>query len=534
MAFVDEETNVGGGNTATVLVPAAAAAGDRLLIQLTMTSDVSTSATAGLTQIGLSSPSTAGTGFMEHWTGVVTSGGVLDPGDTISIPLTSNAPWSIICAAYDPADVLGFFSNYAANANDSTVTTPSGTTLGPCIATHWYGVISNLPGITTPITWTDHASTTKRAEVCNLLATGGNFREGLGMMADEVIASAGAVAGRLATPSELVRGQGVLILLGTTVDQPVANAGTDDSMAAGATEALNGTMSDGGGAGGPYTPLTWRIISDTSGGASLSSTSVEDPDLTAGPNGGTIVLGFKGEDSAGIESDEDTVTITVVGAEDTAVPNADGTVTGWIPSTGTDIYPLLAEQRRHLRNESGHADGAPPAAPAVADQPVRAGRRSRVQLPRIAGERLVRFGGGEADRGRVDDHRDLGPGLDRRRFGAAGQPGAHACRDRVDHRRGRPRRVRRSDGGALMAEVRVHEMVLARTETAASGTRVRVHEMSLVRTPAPAPPAVVRVHGMWLTRNQAAPSLDGGIFAVDANGVWVEADILGISNGQWA
>jgi len=85
-----------------------------------------------------------------------------------------------------------------------------------------------------------------------------------------------------------------------------------------------------------------------------------------------------------------------------------------------------------------------------------------------------------------------------------------------------------------MAEVRVHEMVLARTETAASGTRVRVHEMSLVRTPAPAPPAVVRVHGMWLTRNQAAPSLDGGIFAVDANGVWVEADILGISNGQWA
>lgn len=343
MAFVDEETNVGGGNTATVLVPAAAAAGDRLLIQLTMTSDVSTSATAGLTQIGLSSPSTAGTGFMEHWTGVVTSGGVLDPGDTISIPLTSNAPWSIICAAYDPADVLGFFSNYAANANDSTVTTPSGTTLGPCIATHWYGVISNLPGITTPITWTDHASTTKRAEVCNLLATGGNFREGLGMMADEVIASAGAVAGRLATPSELVRGQGVLILLGTTVDQPVANAGTDDSMAAGATEALNGTMSDGGGAGGPYTPLTWRIISDTSGGASLSSTSVEDPDLTAGPNGGTIVLGFKGEDSAGIESDEDTVTITVVGAEDTAVPNADGTVTGWIPSTGTDIYPLLAD-----------------------------------------------------------------------------------------------------------------------------------------------------------------------------------------------
>jgi len=123
---------------------------------------------------------------------------------------------------------------------------------------------------------------------------------------------------------------------------PTADAGPNQTVAAGQQDVqLAGTPS--GGAGAPYT-YTWRIITDTTGGAVLSSTSVEDPTLDVGGAGGSVVLGFKVADDDDVESAEDTVTITAIGAGGVAVPVADVTITGWtgVPS-GTPLYPKLAD-----------------------------------------------------------------------------------------------------------------------------------------------------------------------------------------------
>jgi hypothetical protein len=124
---------------------------------------------------------------------------------------------------------------------------------------------------------------------------------------------------------------------------PTADAGPNQTVAQAAQDVqLAGTES--GGAGAPYVH-TWRIISDTTGGAVLSSTSVEDPTLDMGPAAGVVTLGYKVEDTDEVESAEDTVTITAVGAGAISVPTGDGDVTGWtrVPANGTSIGSALAD-----------------------------------------------------------------------------------------------------------------------------------------------------------------------------------------------
>jgi hypothetical protein len=168
----------------------------------------------------------------------------------------------------------------------------------------------------------------------------------IGAWAWEELDADGPTGLRTATTSKVVGDYiqiGVSIVIAPAgVSTPTADAGPNQTVAQGTQDyQLAGTES--GGAGGPYVH-TWRIISDTTGGATLSSTSVEDPLLDLGPAAGAVTLGYKVEDVDEVESAEDTVTITAVGAGAIAVPVTDGDVTGWtrVPAGGS-IASALAD-----------------------------------------------------------------------------------------------------------------------------------------------------------------------------------------------
>lgn len=338
MAFIAEEHNIGGGSTATVLVPATASAGDLLIVTITLQADEVTSATTGLTLVTESSVGTQSSGRVEVYEGTVTSGGALDPGDTITLGLTSNAPWALSCEAYDPAEVLDFAVNYTAALPASTVTSPGATAMQPCIAHHIYGVLTSTAVTGDPLTWTAHASTTKRVDICCTAAAGGGTRQGLHMTADETISGAGAVAARLATPSANVQGQSITLLLGTAVDQPTADAGDDQSVAVGATVNLDGTAS--GGSGAPYT-YAWTQTSGTT--VTLNDDEAENPSFTAPATSAVLVFELVVTDDDGIPSPADSVTITVSGPEDVALPVSNHTVAGWTTDPSGAVFEVLGD-----------------------------------------------------------------------------------------------------------------------------------------------------------------------------------------------
>lgn len=129
------------------------------------------------------------------------------------------------------------------------------------------------------------------------------------------------------------------------VTRPIADAGPNQNVSAGSTGVqLAGTPSDGGGAGAPYTYL-WEILTDTTGGAVLSSATVEDPTLDLGASAGSVTLGFTVTDSALVASTQDTVTITAIGEGATAIPISDITTTGWSeePDDGLPIANSLGD-----------------------------------------------------------------------------------------------------------------------------------------------------------------------------------------------
>lgn len=94
---------------------------------------------------------------------------------------------------------------------------------------------------------------------------------------------------------------------GVTNVAPTANAGTDQSVAGGATVTLNGTGSSD--SDGTIASYAWRQISGTA--VTLSSTSVASPTFTAPNTSGTLVFGLTVTDNSGASSTEDTVTIIV-------------------------------------------------------------------------------------------------------------------------------------------------------------------------------------------------------------------------------
>lgn len=340
MSFVDEAVNTGGNNAATVVIPAGASAGDLLIVVISLQADEVTAATTGLTLVTESDVSTASAGRMEIYKGVVTSGGALDASDTITLNLSSNSPWAISCEVYTDDDILGSpATSYLNSGSVASVTSPGISAPGPCIAKHIYGVLSQASA-TSAITWTPHANTTERVDVSCTAASGGGTRQGLHMTADETVSAAGAVPGRLATPSANVQGQAVTLLIGSASALPLADAGSDQTVNQGATVNLDGTASNGGGA-----PFTYQWTQTAGPAVSLSSATAENPSFTAPATGATLVFQLVVTDTTSASSLPDTVTITVLAADNTARPVTDQTVTGWLkePSSAATVAGTIGD-----------------------------------------------------------------------------------------------------------------------------------------------------------------------------------------------
>lgn len=91
---------------------------------------------------------------------------------------------------------------------------------------------------------------------------------------------------------------------------PVANAGPDQEVSAGATVQLSGSGTD---SDGTITAYSWRLVSTSGASVTLSSTTVQNPTFTAPLTSTTLVFGLIVTDSQNLPSPEDTVTIQVIG-----------------------------------------------------------------------------------------------------------------------------------------------------------------------------------------------------------------------------
>lgn len=360
--FVGAESGTGGGNTVSVSIPSDASVGDRLLLVLCVKSGGPTETPAGWAEVvtTLETP-TDGAGYMYVYTATATSGGAIDPGSTYVVQLAANANHTYGCIAYQASDILDWNIDVSKTGSVSSVTTPAASALGDARVVHVYGTISNgNPPVNQPVTWTAHASTTERLDAGGTVATSGSGRQTTLMVADEEMLGGGTSTGRTATPIENTRSASLVVLLGSEVARPTADAGPNQTVALGASGVqLDGTAS--GGAGGPY-GSQWRIINDTTGGASLSATNVEDPTLDMGPNAGVVTLGYKVTDIDNVESEEDTVAVTALDATNTAVPVTDVTVTGWTtqPSGAPSVSSTLGDN-----SDSTYAEYADPSGTVV-------------------------------------------------------------------------------------------------------------------------------------------------------------------------
>jgi hypothetical protein len=91
---------------------------------------------------------------------------------------------------------------------------------------------------------------------------------------------------------------------------PVANAGPDQEVTTGAVVQLNGNASSD--SDGTVQQYTWRVVSNTGPGITLSSTTVVNPTFTAPNVACSIVLGLIVTDNDGLQFSEDTVRIDVL------------------------------------------------------------------------------------------------------------------------------------------------------------------------------------------------------------------------------
>lgn len=153
-----------------------------------------------------------------------------------------------------------------------------------------------------------------------------------------------AVPAATTTASSLVGNQlqVTILYLETGVDQPIAEAGDNQQVSAGTTVQLDGSASGGSGSG--YTYL-WEKISGTQDVELDDETAADASFDTLASISDTIVLGLTVEDSEGVASIQDTVTIEVVGVENTAIPIEDVTTTGWTkdPTGAASFSALLAD-----------------------------------------------------------------------------------------------------------------------------------------------------------------------------------------------
>lgn len=343
-AFVAASTATNdGGIDIAITIPASASVGDRLVLAVSSTTGSPTGAPSGWSLVEATTVPTDSTGWTFVYTAVATSGGDTDPSAITTVTFSGNSRASAAIIAYGVSEVLSSAIDESNSGGQVTVSTPTDSALGDARVVHIYGTIMNISKTSpdaTVVSWTPHANTVERADIGTAAVNVGNGRQPTVMAADEEMLGGGTSTSRTATPSEEVKARSFVVLLGTTVAQPVADAGPDQNVAANALVNLNGTPSDGGGAGAPYT-YQWTQTSGTT--VTLSDATAEDPTFTAPATSGTLVFEFVVTDTAAVPSDPDTVTINVLGPEDTAVPDEDIDIVGWTPNTGVTAWEVLSD-----------------------------------------------------------------------------------------------------------------------------------------------------------------------------------------------
>ena len=163
VAFVGAAVSAASNNNPTVTVPAAATAGQRLVMALSMNDPTRTiSDPTGVTGWTKLDSNAAGTMSTTVWTKVAQAG---DPGTVVHTPLSGTAKYTLTVAAYsgvDTAPGLSFAwssdtTNHAARATPD-VTAPAGS----WVVSYW----ADKSATTTA--WTPDASVTTRATGCTL------------------------------------------------------------------------------------------------------------------------------------------------------------------------------------------------------------------------------------------------------------------------------------------------------------------------------------------------------------------------------
>lgn len=327
------------GTSGSIVIPSGASAGQVGIFILDINPSGPSAPPSGLTELTGSPLEDVGLGIRRYmYKAELTSSGAVDPGDTVTFALAGSSRGAIglIIVGADAVDtVVNGPTGTMGSTPPYALSTPTTTAADACLLLHIWGILGNTAA-DQPV-WVAPSGVTERV---NVTTASGSFRN-IGLLIATEARSAGATVARTAESSHRMRYGATTIVLSTPVTRPTANAGPDQTVAAGSSGIqMAGTEGDGGGAGAPYVH-TWRIITDTTGGASLSSTSIEDPTVDVGPNSGAVVLGYKVTDTGSVESLEDTVTLTVVGVGTTAVPIATIVSTGWTVepsgSTGADV-----------------------------------------------------------------------------------------------------------------------------------------------------------------------------------------------------
>lgn len=345
--FIAAVTANSGADSVTsleIIIPVAASTGDRLILVACMAAGAASAAPTGFTLTGDTSASpnnpTESGGRMLIWEAEAGSGVEVNPGATVTIALTGS---SRICAGVyvaGPSDVdviaIGPTSTQSPTPPLAR-STPQATASDPARALHIYGIIGNDPS-NDQVTWTPDAATTERVDVNTQHP---NFRNATLMLADEAV-SAGTTAARTATASHRTQACAVVVVLSTAVNRPTATATTPTPAVAAGTAGVQLTGAASGGAGAPFT-WAWTQTAGTT--VILSSATVQSPTFTAPAVSDELTFSLVATDSGAVDSLPVTVTITVAGASDAAVPVSDQVVTGWEtdPAEANNVAEVLAD-----------------------------------------------------------------------------------------------------------------------------------------------------------------------------------------------
>lgn len=327
-----------------ITIPVAATAGDRLVLATSVGSGTASAAPAGFTLIGDTSASpnnpTASGGRTLIWAAEAGSQAEVDPGAVVTIPLTGSSRICAFIYVAGPSDVDDIVIGPTSTQGSTppfTRATPAATASDLARALHLYGVNGN-DSSNDQITWTPDAATTERADTNSQAPS---FRNMTLMVADEPV-SAGATTARTATASHRTQACAVVVVLSSAVNRPTATATTPTPTVAAGTTGVQLTGDASGGAGAPF---TWAWTQTAGTAVTLSSATAQSPTFTAPPQSDELTFELVATDSGAVDSLPATVTVTVAGASDTALPVSDQVVTGWLtdPEEANTVAETLAD-----------------------------------------------------------------------------------------------------------------------------------------------------------------------------------------------